>query len=231
MTSRRVGRQVVSMSDLSVERSIMQALADNPRVHPDEIVVQVHDGAVVLRGSVGSPVQRVEAARTARAVPGVDALDDQLRVRLMGVDGRADADTEAAVLDALVADPEVPANDIGVEVRDGNVTLRGMVALYAQRDRAERIAMAVPGVAAVDNHVRVWLTVSADDVAEHVTNALGVDAIVGADQITVTVVDNDVTLAGIVTSPEHRTTALAAAARAPGVEHVNDALTVRSHPS
>jgi osmotically-inducible protein OsmY len=219
------------VSNLPLERAIMQALADNPRVHADEIVVQAHDGAVVLRGTVGSLVQRVEAARTARAVPGVDEVDDQLRVRPLGVDGRADADTEAAVLDALIADPEVHANDIDVEVRDGSVTLRGMVALYAQRDRAERIAMAVPGVAAVDNHLRVWLTVSADDVAEHVTNALGVDAIVGADQITVTVVDNDVTLTGIVTSPEHRTSALAAAAQAPGVAHVHDALIVRSHPS
>ena len=219
------------MSDLPLERAIMQALADNPRVHPDEIVVQAHDGAVVLRGTVGSPVQRVEAARTARGVPGVDTLDDQLRVRLMGFEGSADADTEAAVLDALIADPEVRADDIDVEVRDAAVTLRGVVALYAQRERAERITMAVPGVASVDNHLRVWLSVSADDVAEHVTNALGVDAVIGADQITVTVVDNDVTLTGTVPSPEHRATALAAAQRAPGVAHVHDALTVRSHPN
>jgi osmotically-inducible protein OsmY len=219
------------VSDLPLERAIMQALADNPRVHADEIVAEAHDGAVVLRGTVGSAVQRLEAARTAHAVPGVDKVDDQLHVRLMGIDGRTDADTEAAVLDALVADPELRANDIDVAVRDGNVTLHGIVALYAQRDRAERIAMAVPGVASVDNHLRVWLTVSADDVAEHVTNALGDDAIVGADQITVTVVDNDVTLTGTVTTPEHRSSALAAAARAPGVAHVHDALTVRSHPN
>ena len=98
---------------------------------------------------------------------------------------------------ALADDPRVHP----VEVQDGSVTLRGMVAVSAQRDRAERITMAVHGVTAVDNHVRVWPTVSADD------------AIVGADQITVTVVDNDVTLTGT------------------GVAHVHDALTVRSHPS
>jgi len=209
----------------------MQALANNPRVHADEIAVQARDGAVALRGTVGSVVQRAEAARTARGVPGVGEVDDQLHVRVMGADGRADADTEAAVIDALIVDREVGAADIDVEVRDGGVTLRGMVAVWAQRDRAERIAMAVPGVAAVENHLRVRLTVSADDVAEHVTNALGVDAIVGADQITVTVVDNDVTLTGVVTSPAHRITALQAAARAPGVAHVHDALTIRSHPS
>lgn len=209
----------------------MQALADNPRVHADEIAVQAREGAVVLRGTVGSVVQRVEAARAARGVPGVGELDDQLQVRVMDADGRADADTAAAVLDALIGDPEVRAADIDVEVRDARVTLRGMVAIWAQRDRAERIALAVPGVAGVDNQLRVRLTVSADDVAEHVTNALGIDAIVGVDQITVTVVDNDVTLAGVVTSPQHRVTALEAAARAPGVAHVHDALIIRSHGS
>jgi len=50
----------------------MQALADNPLVHPDEIAVQTDDyGDVVLRGTVGSLVQRTEAARTTRHVPGV----------------------------------------------------------------------------------------------------------------------------------------------------------------
>ena len=116
----------------------------------------------------------------------------------------------------------MPQDIIGVDVAKDWIDVRPV------GGRAERIAMAVPGVAGVDNHLRVWLTVSADDVAEHVTNALGPDAIVGADQITVSVVDNDVTLTGVVTSPEHRITALEAAARAPGVAHVHDALIVRS---
>src|SRR5262245_57231440 len=97
------GLQAVGVSDISLERATMQALADNPRVHADEIVAEARDGAVILRGTVGSVVQRAEAARTARAVPGVDKVDDELRVHVMGVDGRADADTEAAVLDALIA--------------------------------------------------------------------------------------------------------------------------------
>jgi osmotically-inducible protein OsmY len=70
--------------------------------------------------------------------------------------------------------------------------------------------------------------VSADDIAERVTDAIGLDAIVGADRITLTVRDNDVTLTGTVRSPEHRTVALTAVANAPGVLDVHDAITVRS---
>ena len=117
----------------------MQALADNPRVHPDEIAVQADDyGDVVLRGTVGTLIQRTEAARTTRHVPGVHDVDDQLRVRVMGFDGQADADTEAAILDALIDDDQLHVGDIDVTVRDGAVTLRGMVELPGQRDRAER---------------------------------------------------------------------------------------------
>jgi osmotically-inducible protein OsmY len=219
------------MTDLTLSEAIMQALAENPRVHPDEIAVEAGArGEIILRGTVGSPLQRAEAVRTARGVPGVHDVEDRLEIRLMGLEGRADADTEAAVLDALIADDELHVSDIDVDVRDGAATLRGVVELVAQRDRAERVVMAVPGVTRVDNRLHVWLTVSADEVAERVTNALGAGAVVGAEQISVDVVDNDVTLTGAVGSIAHHDAALAAAARAPGVAHVHDCLTVLPDP-
>jgi osmotically-inducible protein OsmY len=220
------------MSGQPLEHAIVQALADNPRIHPDKIAVEVDEyGDVVLRGTVGTILQRGEAGRTTRHLPGVQDVDNQLRVRLMGVDGQADADTEAAVLDALIDDDQIHADDIDVKVRDGAVTLRGMVELPMQRDRAERVVLAVPGVTIVTNELGVWLTVSADEVAERVTDALGATAVVGAEQITVDVVDNDVTLTGTVASPAHRDAALAAARTAPGVAEVHDHLMARSDPS
>ena len=219
------------MSDTTttLQRAVMEALADNPIVHADEVAVEVLDdtGDIVLRGTVGSLVQRAEAMRAAGAVPGVRHVEDGLRVHVMGIDGRTDADTEAAVLDALDTDDEVHARDVEVDVDDGAVTLRGLVEIASQRERAQRIAMAVPGVTSVVNQLRVWLTVSADDVAERVTDAIGRDAIVGADAVAVTVRDNDVTLSGTVGSVEHRDAARRAAEGAPGVAAVHDELTVR----
>ena len=219
------------MSDTTttLQRAVMEALADNPIVHAGEVAVEVLDdaGDIVVRGTVGSLVQRAEAVRAAGAVPGVRHVEDGLRVHVMGIDGRTDADTEAAVLDALDTDDEVHARDVEVDVDDGAVTLRGLVEIASQRERAQRIAMAVPGVTSVVNQLRVWLTVSADDVAERVTDAIGRDAIVGADAVAVTVRDNDVTLSGTVGSVEHRDAARRAAEGAPGVAAVHDELTVR----
>jgi len=144
----------------------------------------------------------------------------------MGADGRVDADTEAAVLDALIADDRVHAGDIEVRVKDGAVRLRGIVELEAQPEIAERIVMAVPGVTSVDNELRVLLQASADDIAERITDAIGVAAIVGADRIAVRVVDHDVTLTGTVRSVADDLTAVEAAAGAPGVTRVHDELTV-----
>jgi osmotically-inducible protein OsmY len=219
------------MPDQSLPGAIMAALANNPVVHPDEIAVEIRDGDVTLRGTVGSLLQQAEAVRTASGVPGVRHVEDGLRVRLMDYEGRADADTEAAVLDALIADEEVHAGDVQVESRDGAVTLSGLVEVPSQRERAQRIAMGLPGVASVHNELKVWLTVSADDVAERVTDAIGAGAIVGADAITVNVRDNDVTLTGTVTTAGHHAAAIAAATNAPGVARVHDELTVQANPS
>jgi osmotically-inducible protein OsmY len=229
MTGERARPHGVGVSDLPLQQAILSTLADNPHVHADEISVEADDyGDVVLRGTVGSLLQRAEAVRTTRGVPGVRDVDDQLQVHVMGVEGQGDADTEAAILDALLEDDQLHVDDIDVEVHGGDVTLRGVVELPLQRDRAERDVLAVPGVAHVTNKLRVWLTVSADEVAERVTDALGAPALVGAEQISVDVVDSDVTLSGTVASAAHRDAALAAARDAPGVAAVHDHLIIRS---
>jgi osmotically-inducible protein OsmY len=118
--------------------------------------VECHDGHVVLRGSVVNLLQRAEAVRTARGVPGVRAVDDQMRTRPVGADHRAHAKIEAAVLDALILDDAVPAYGIDVDVDGGEVTLCGAVDLACERDAAERIALRVPGVSGVRNRLKVW---------------------------------------------------------------------------
>jgi osmotically-inducible protein OsmY len=220
-----------TMSDHLLEQAVMTALADDAYVDAAEIVVQVIDGRATLRGTVGTIFERAEAVRTARDVAGITAVDDELLVKLMGIDGRADADTEAAILAALIADDQVDAAEIDVKARDGYVTLSGLVELEPQRDRAERIALGVAGVKQVRNRIKVWLTVDADDVAERVTDAIGDDALLGIDQIKVDVHDNDVNLTGWVTSAEHREAAVEAAENTPGVSHVHAELDLRKRPS
>jgi osmotically-inducible protein OsmY len=145
------------LSDLALRSRIIEALADDPHVDVAEIAVECHDdGDVVLRGSVINLLQRAEAVRTARGVPGVRAVDDQLRTRPVGAEHRTAAAVEAAVLDALIHDGAVPAHGIDVDIDGGSVTLYGAVDLASERDAAERIALRVAGVSEVRNRLEVW---------------------------------------------------------------------------
>src|SRR3954468_22683900 len=131
------------VADRALRSRIIEALADAPHVDVVEIAVQCHDdGDVVLRGSVMNLLQRAEAVRTTRRVPGVRAVDDQLRTRPVGAEHRTAAETEAAILDALILDDAVPAYgvDVDVDVDGGKVTLCGAVDSPSQRAAAERIA-------------------------------------------------------------------------------------------
>jgi osmotically-inducible protein OsmY len=145
------------LSDLALRSRIIEALADAPHVDVAEIAVECHDdGVVVLRGSVVNVLQRAEAVRTARRVAGVRAVDDQMRTRPVGADHRAEAETEAAILDALILDGAVPAYGIDVDVDGCRVTLCGAVDSASQRGSAERIALRVAGVSEVCNRLEVW---------------------------------------------------------------------------
>jgi osmotically-inducible protein OsmY len=143
-------------TDDSMQAAVMQALADAPHVHPDEISAQVVDDEVTLHGTVGTLLQRDEAGSAAHNVPGVRHVDNQLRVHVLGVDRHADADVQAAVLDALFADPELRAASLDATFKDGTVTLRGDVRTSEQRGRAAGIAFGVPGVTEVHNHLEVF---------------------------------------------------------------------------
>jgi cytidylate kinase len=61
----------------------------------------------------------------------------------------------AHVRAALRAHDETHGVDVTIESSSGQVTLRGIVLLAAERTAAEQVAAAVPGVTGVDNQLRV----------------------------------------------------------------------------
>lgn len=66
-----------------------------------------------------------------------------------------DGEVTEAVRSRLVADTSVQATGIDVTTAGGRVTLSGIVTSFAERDRAGRLAAAVPGVMGVDNRLAV----------------------------------------------------------------------------
>jgi hypothetical protein len=88
-----VERSIVVSSNSTLEDEIRGALERDPRIpSPDEIAVSAVDGDVVLRGTVSGFGQRRAAVGDARNADCVEDIDDQLQVRILDDERRADAD-------------------------------------------------------------------------------------------------------------------------------------------
>ena len=62
---------------------------------------------------------------------------------------KTDRHIQKDVMDELTFDPSVSAEDIGVSVSEGVVTLNGFVPSYAEKYAAEKATFRVEGVRAV----------------------------------------------------------------------------------
>ena len=143
-------------TDVSIETAVMEALRADRRIpDPAEVAVSVDEDAVTLRGTVGSFSQRRAAVRDARKVDGVRYVYDDLLVRLMDGAQRSDAELRGTALQAIAWDTEAPAELIDVMVKDGWVTLRGMVSWQFQSDAVYEDVANLFGVIGITNEIRV----------------------------------------------------------------------------
>jgi osmotically-inducible protein OsmY len=109
-----------------------------------------------------------------------------------------DQEIQTDVLAELRWDHRVQANEIGVAVKDGVVTLTGTVDTYLKKWRAEEAARRVSGVVAVANDITVRTIGERTDtdIAAAAVSALKWNTSIPAEKIQVTVEKGWVTLKG-----------------------------------
>jgi osmotically-inducible protein OsmY len=149
----------------------------------------------------------------------------------IATDIRTDAQIHADVLAELRWDPRVQANEIGVSVKDGVVTLTGWVESYLKKWAAEEAAHKVRGVKAVANDIEVRLASSSTrtdaDIAAAVARTLETDAFIPIDKLDITVSKGWVTLKGEVEWQYQKTEAERAVRRLTGVTGVTNLIAVK----
>ena len=148
---------------------------------------------------------------------------------------RSDTDIQSDVEDELTWTANVKANEIGVSVKEGVVTLTGTVESYLSRQAAQDAAFQVRGVHAVANEIEVYLHTSAErtdsDLALAALNALKWDAVIPADKLDVTVSHGFVSLKGEVDRYFQRDAAGRVVQRLAGVKNVLNLITIAAHPT
>lgn len=134
---------------------VREALQTAPYVPQDHVDVEVREHAVYLSGMVKWNHQRVAAQRAVERLPGVHVLRNSIRV----MPQVSASEIRSKILAALYGgDSADRPHHIDVFVDGESVVLAGVVASYADRHAAERIAHGVPHVHSVCNLLRIVRT-------------------------------------------------------------------------
>jgi osmotically-inducible protein OsmY len=214
------------MSDDEMRSRVVAELTADPRVDTGTFEVSAADGTVTLRGTVTSlPLKRAAAAAVAR-VGGVARIANELRAQLPAADRRTDEDVRGDVLEALMLDTSVPMT-VDAGVRNGFVTLTGTVHWNYQREAAESRTVHVPGVAGIDNAIRLTQIPGSRAAGDAISAAFRRNALLRTAVLSVeTSAGGVVTVSGAVSSWAAHDQAVAAVWCVPGVTEVDDRIRV-----
>ena len=144
---------------------------------------------------------------------------------------KSDYQIKKDVSDELAWDAAVNDNEIGVEVRDGVVTLTGNLDSYAEKHAAEKAVQRVDGVKGLAVEIDVVLPGSSKrtdaDIARTASHGLEWNALVPKDRIKIMVEDGWVTLSGEVDHQYQRMAAESALRNLLGVIGISNQISVK----
>lgn len=138
-------------TDPEIARSAAAALQLEIPAFCEQLQATVKQGSVCLDGAVEWQYQRDAAERAVRRIHGVTSVSNRITIKPtvqpQNIKGRIE--------DAFRRMAQVDAGRIMVDSLGSQVTLRGEVRSWPERDEAERTAWSAPGVTNVMNQLNV----------------------------------------------------------------------------
>jgi osmotically-inducible protein OsmY len=155
-------------SDEAIAERMLQALFSAAPLRRERIQVRIAQARVTLSGTVGTEEERVAVERLIAGVEGVVAVANQVTVERHGrttkltrgvveaYGGDAESGDVAGRIEAVfVREAGLGATEVLITAVGGKVVLSGHVHSWRERDLAERIAWAAPGVTEVMDRITV----------------------------------------------------------------------------
>lgn len=212
------------MDDEELTGDVIAALAAGTRVRATDIRVRTLQGAVRLEGIVDTLEEKAAAEETAAGVPGVRRVENDLAVSSNGT--ISDLQIERCVADRLVREGLA---EVGARVEAGTAFLMGVIPSRAIENKALEVASGARGVRSVISELSIAAGKPVDDIrlAGDVAEALSDDPRIEAMDLEVASEDGAVTLTGLVTGDHQVSVATEIAEAVPGVQSVQNRLSVR----
>ena len=209
--------------DTQLHDAVQRQLEWDPEIDDSRIAVVASEGVVTLTGFVHTYAAKLAAERSVKRVGGVRGVANDLQVVLRGT--RTDPEIALDAVHALRIRTRVP-NTVTVTVREGFVTLEGVVDWTFQKVAAGLAAAFLDGVPGVSNLIEVRPNVSEGQIQAAIAEALRRVAEVDARHVRASVNGTIVTLSGHVRSVHGKQEAERAAWTAPGIARVNSLIVI-----
>lgn len=144
---------------------------------------------------------------------------------------KSDVQIQKDVMEELIWEPYINASEIGVSVKNGIVTLTGVVDSYTKKLLAENATKRVSGVKAIAEEIEVFISPNHRktdaEIAEAVLTALQWHTAVREEKIKIKVEDGHVKLEGEVNWEYQRNSAKKAIENLTGVRSVLNLITIK----
>jgi osmotically-inducible protein OsmY len=137
--------------DPQLARDAIAALKAELPISWDAIKPTVQNGKVSLEGTVEWHYQRERAERAIHNLRGVVSVRNSIRVKPNVVA----TDLKDKIAAAFRRSAQLDADSIFIEEHHGEITLRGQVHSWAEREQAFTTAWSAPGVTHVSNEINV----------------------------------------------------------------------------
>src|SRR5579872_6637110 len=154
-----VAQSVSPKGDERISREVRHELVMLPYYDVfDNLTYRVDGSRVTLSGEVTRPTLKSDAENVVKKIEGVEAVDNQIEVLPVSPN---DDRIRRAVYRAIFSKPELDRYAMGaipsihIIVKNGNVTLVGVVSTEMDKNVANITANGVPGVFKVTNELQV----------------------------------------------------------------------------